>query len=177
VSRKEQRKRWRKTEAGRAARRRQRARQRAKRTPFKLVDGKKQCRQCKRLDGEVSFHPSRWTCLGCLAPIRKAEKAAYKSTPAAKIQRRLAKRLRRAESVSVGMAVARHCEGLLGLQKWRCAVCRADLKLGKHLDHVIPLAAGGRHEVGNFQWLCPDCNLAKSAKHPVEFMQSRGFLL
>jgi 5-methylcytosine-specific restriction endonuclease McrA len=103
----------------------------------------------------------------------RAWKGAWKKTPVG----RISKALRRRQEKPVGRGVAKHCQGLLMLQRWRCAVCRADLKQGKHLDHVIPLAAGGRHEVGNFQWLCPSCNLAKSAKHPVEFMQSRGFLL
>lgn len=116
-----------------------------------------------------------------VAEKRRADKKAWLASEEGRIWRRLTERARRkkarAGSNKATRAVTRHCQGLLGLQKWRCAVCRTDLKLGKHLDHVIPLAAGGRHEVGNFQWLCPDCNLAKSAKHPVEFMQSRGFLL
>ena len=46
-----------------------------------------------------------------------------------------------------------------------------------HLDHKVPLAAGGANEFGNLQLLCPRCNLAKSARDPLDFMQSRGFLL
>lgn len=29
----------------------------------------------------------------------------------------------------------------------------------------------------NVQLLCSRCNLSKGAKHPVEFMQSQGYLL
>ena len=65
---------------------------------------------------------------------------------------------------------------LLELQRGLCVVCR--IRLDKyHLDHIIPLAAGGEHSDKNVQLLCPLCNLSKSAKHPVDFMQSRGFLL
>ena len=69
-------------------------------------------------------------------------------------------------------------EKLLRLQRGRCAACRGDLKSsGHHLDHVMPLALGGEHADTNIQLLCPPCNMRKQARHPVEFMQSRGFLL
>lgn len=67
---------------------------------------------------------------------------------------------------------------LMSLQRGLCAVCRADLKqTGKHLDHIMPLALGGTNTDDNAQLLCPTCNLTKSAKHPVDFMQQRGYLL
>lgn len=67
---------------------------------------------------------------------------------------------------------------LMKLQKGKCAVCCCNLiETGKHIDHIMPLALGGSHDDQNIQLLCPTCNLTKSAKHPVDFMQSRGFLL
>jgi 5-methylcytosine-specific restriction endonuclease McrA len=111
------------------------------------------------------------------AKNRHKVRAWKKASASERIAKKLRKRKGRTSSNALGRGVTRHCLSLLVLQRGRCAVCRVDLGRGKHLDHVIPLAAGGRHEVGNFQWLCPSCNLAKSAKHPVEFMQSRGFLL
>lgn len=63
------------------------------------------------------------------------------------------------------------------LQRWRCAACRASIKGRYHADHIVPLAGGGHHEPNNIQLLCPKCNLHKSAKHPVDFMQSQGYLL
>ena len=41
----------------------------------------------------------------------------------------------------------------------------------------MPLARGGKHEASNLQLLCPPCNMSKNAKHPIDFMQQRGFLL
>ena len=66
---------------------------------------------------------------------------------------------------------------LMALQNGRCAVCRTKIKDKSHLDHVIPIAKGGRNDDENVQLLCPPCNLQKHIKDPIEFMQSRGFLL
>lgn len=63
------------------------------------------------------------------------------------------------------------------LQKNRCAICRASLRKGDHLDHIVPLARGGTHSPGNLQLLCPPCNLAKSNRDPIVHMQSLGRLL
>lgn len=63
------------------------------------------------------------------------------------------------------------------LQKNKCPICHISLTDGFHVDHIIPLKKGGLHEKRNIQILCPSCNVRKSAKDPIEFMQSRGFLL
>lgn len=68
-------------------------------------------------------------------------------------------------------------KSLLAQQKNRCAICRIVLRKGFHLDHVMPIALGGTNEKTNFQCLCRACNLSKSKKHPIDFMQERGFLL
>jgi 5-methylcytosine-specific restriction endonuclease McrA len=69
-------------------------------------------------------------------------------------------------------------ERLLKLQRGKCA-CGCGQTLGDdyHLDHRMPLALGGANEDLNMQLLTSTCNQQKHAKHPVDFMQSRGFLL
>lgn len=62
-------------------------------------------------------------------------------------------------------------------QRWKCVVCKVGIKGNYHVDHIVPLAKGGTHTPENIQLLCPSCNVRKSAKDPIEFMQSRGFLL
>jgi len=66
---------------------------------------------------------------------------------------------------------------LLKLQRGKCACCNKSLGGIFHLDHIMPLALGGSNEDANMQLLSPRCNLQKHKKHPIDFMQSRGFLL
>lgn len=66
---------------------------------------------------------------------------------------------------------------LFDLQRGMCAVCRYALPKSYHVDHVIALANGGANDKSNLQLLCKPCNTSKSAKDPIAFMQSRGFLL
>ncbi|UIF90885.1 HNH endonuclease [Cupriavidus sp. UYPR2.512] len=67
---------------------------------------------------------------------------------------------------------------LFDLQGGHCACCREKFKISDmHLDHIIPLALGGENSDDNAQLLCKPCNQSKYAKHPIDFMQERGFLL
>lgn len=44
----------------------------------------------------------------------------------------------------------------------KCSICgrRFDKKY-LHIDHIVPLAKGGRNEISNLQILCVECNLKK----------------
>lgn len=66
---------------------------------------------------------------------------------------------------------------LIKLQRGKCVCCGLLLGDDYHLDHIMPLALGGKNEDWNIQLLRGGCNLLKSVKHPIDFMQSRGFLL
>jgi len=66
---------------------------------------------------------------------------------------------------------------LYSLQKEKCAICKTQLLGNYHRDHVTPLSAGGSSDISNIQLLCPYCNMHKSNKLPIHFMQSIGFLL
>ena len=74
-------------------------------------------------------------------------------------------------------AIVEHVQKLLEKQKGKCVVCLVDIVGAYHIDHIVPLKTGGRSEIGNLQLLCQSCNCSKGAKHPIDFMQSRGFLL
>lgn len=89
--------------------------------------------------------------------------------------RKAAKARRRA----AGRVDRRTVDALILAQRGKCACCKKPAGHGHpyHLDHIVPVARGGTNERGNLQILCPSCNLSKNAKDPIDFMQSRGFLL
>jgi 5-methylcytosine-specific restriction endonuclease McrA len=62
-------------------------------------------------------------------------------------------------------------------QKGMCACCSLPLGDDYHLDHIVPLFLGGEHSDSNIQLLRPVCNSRKGSKHPVQYMQDRGFLI
>lgn len=66
---------------------------------------------------------------------------------------------------------------LFEMQGGKCACCRESIIRKYHVDHIFPLSCGGTNDRGNLQLLCPSCNLQKSNKHPITFMQQKGFLL
>jgi 5-methylcytosine-specific restriction endonuclease McrA len=68
-------------------------------------------------------------------------------------------------------------EKLFNLQRGKCACCGDGLGENFHLDHIMPLALGGSNTDGNMQLLKQRCNNQKHSKHPIDYMQSKGFLI
>jgi|JFJP01.1.fsa_nt_gi 5-methylcytosine-specific restriction endonuclease McrA len=54
---------------------------------------------------------------------------------------------------------------------YQCQSCYKIDLTAKNLqvDHIIPLAQGGSHDVSNLQTLCAKCNRAKSSKIDLRF--------
>lgn len=86
--------------------------------------------------------------------------------------KRRARKMQSGGNLSVGLA-----KKLFEYQKGLCPCCGLPLGDDYHMDHIVPLALGGTNTDDNIQLLRAKCNLQKNAKHPVDFMQSRGFLL
>lgn len=84
---------------------------------------------------------------------------------------------RAAELNAPGSHTAEDIKALYVRQRGKCTACCAALLKRYHLDHIIPLSSGGSNYPDNLQLLCPPCNLSKGTKHPIEFMQRRGYLL
>lgn len=55
----------------------------------------------------------------------------------------------------------------------RCSYCDSPLNGGGHLDHMTPVAKGGRNDLENVTYCCKNCNLAKHAKTADEFITWR----
>ena len=83
----------------------------------------------------------------------------------------------RREKVATGKLSKGLVEKLFKLQKGKCVCCLLPLGDDYHLDHIHPLHLGGLNVDSNMQLLRASCNMKKSYKHPVEYMQSKGFLL
>lgn len=85
---------------------------------------------------------------------------------------------RRAKKSNANGKLSSELKGrLFKLQRGKCACCGLPLGDNYHLDHIMPLALGGSNTDDNIQLLRQRCNNQKHAKHPVDFMQERGFLL
>lgn len=107
---------------------------------------------------------------------RKAYAAAYlAANPEAFRAQSHARRARKREAI--GTLSKNLTKKLFNLQRGKCACCGLPLGDDYHLDHIMPLVLGGTNTDDNIQLLRARCNLQKRAKHPVEFMQQRGFLL
>lgn len=107
---------------------------------------------------------------------RKASCAAYYAANPETF--RALKHNRRARKLAVGGKLSKDIEiKLFALQRGKCACCKRPLGDDYHLDHIMPLALGGTNTDDNIQLLRQRCNNQKHAKHPIDFMQQRGFLL
>lgn len=57
---------------------------------------------------------------------------------------------------------------VLARDRFRCAICgrspATDLDVTLHVDHIEPVAAGGKTTEENLRALCVDCNLGKGTK-------------
>jgi 5-methylcytosine-specific restriction endonuclease McrA len=54
---------------------------------------------------------------------------------------------------------------LLARQDHRCAICGGPLSLlDAHVDHIVPISAGGDDAMGNLQLVHPNCNLRKGKR-------------
>lgn len=91
-------------------------------------------------------------------------------------QARLSASVRRARMRKNGafLVTARDLTRLLNRFNHRCAYC-SSLLVAIHWDHILPLARGGSHSVGNLAPACPSCNQAKSAMLLVEWRKREAY--
>lgn len=56
----------------------------------------------------------------------------------------------------------RDIKRMLARHDFCCAYCREPLAQGYHIDHVMPVSAGGSNSVGNLAPACATCNVSKN---------------
>jgi len=83
---------------------------------------------------------------------------------------------RRYRKIRDGVAAAEQANWAMA-QKKVCHWCGKRCARSYHIDHIVPLARGGRHELNNLAIACPTCNLRKNARDPIEWAQMIGKLL
>lgn len=66
---------------------------------------------------------------------------------------------------------------LMEKQKGLCACCGEPLGNLYEIDHIMPLALGGKNVDENVQLLKRFCNRSKGAMHPIDYMRRKGRLL
>lgn len=122
----------------------------------------------------ISQNSAAWRSAN-IERVRLNRAAWFKKNPEAKILYQAARRaLKRSSGGRLSPGLPKQ---LFRLQRGRCACCRKPLGNDYHLDHVMPLALGGANVDANMQLLRSLCNIKKNAKHPVDFMRERGYLL
>jgi 5-methylcytosine-specific restriction endonuclease McrA len=68
-------------------------------------------------------------------------------------------------------------QALYSMQEGYCAYCDSDLRTVEyHVDHVLPLAAGGTNDVRNLVLACPCCNLRASSFIFRDYLAKRAYL-
>lgn len=60
-------------------------------------------------------------------------------------------------------------KNMFNIQKGLCFYCNEPLK-EYHIDHIVPLCKGGKHEFSNLVLSCPKCNLSKNSQDPEIFV-------
>jgi 5-methylcytosine-specific restriction endonuclease McrA len=94
---------------------------------------------------------------------------AYHKTPRGKAGQKAAHHNRRLVKQS-GSVTANDIELQFKSQNGRCWHCGKKISSDNyHLDHLVPLARGGKHDPRNIVISCPHCNLSKGAKLPQEW--------
>jgi hypothetical protein len=138
----------------------------------KIRDAEK--KWCSENKDKVRAQNAKWYATNSDA-AKARTKAWRKQHPESK---KLSEHKRRARIANSGGKLSKGLiEKLMKLQRGKCACCGFPLGDNYHIDHIMPLALGGSNTDDNIQLLRGSCNSSKRDKHPIDFMQQRGFLL
>jgi len=120
-----------------------------------------QCRSCKKVKMPSSFRKLR---NGSYSPNCKRCADKWRATDTGKLQAKLDAHCKRTNDAYIP---ANRYKATLEHFKHACAKCGSGANL--HIDHLQPVAKGGRTVIENLIPLCSACNLAKHDCEPVAF--------
>ncbi|MEV6737890.1 HNH endonuclease signature motif containing protein [Streptomyces sp. NPDC051104] len=114
----------------------------------------------------------RWPliCSDCGAPTRRGSTSAGRFCEACANERKRARNTRKNHRRRIPLAftdITAEYERSLRKRTGRCLLCSVvlsdeqGLPTSKHLDHIIPIAIGGTHTIGNVRIICRTCNLSR----------------
>ena len=97
------------------------------------------------------------------------------SDPTYRLKKTLSTHNSRSSTGRVSLQEAYH---LLCLQGFKCMYCRTTLSHKKFsVDHIIPVVAGGKHQVENIAIVCATCNSSKQHIDVRKWMARKGYEL
>ena len=95
-------------------------------------------------------------------PDRRVKIRAWRERNPDQFKIHLLKREASKRGNQTALITARDLRRLVARFHGKCAYCQD--RDHEHFDHVIPLARGGRHAIGNLLPACSTCNLSKGAR-------------
>ena len=136
-------------------------------TKFDDTSTIKHCRACLLpiLRKEFGAHSSY--CRQCMADRSVTYRIENPEAVNATRTKAAALRLERLQSAGIFRVTRRDLNRQWERQRGECPMCQTSLKKSAHVDHIVPVAKGGRHSIGNLQWLCGPCNIKKSDRFYV----------
>lgn len=131
------------------------------------ADGTRRCRDCQDVKPVSMFPPNKRNstgiqayCYDCSKERTKIWKHAKPSAHRAQRERRYRRLIEQSDGTIKAASLRR-----LFLCSIFCPYCFKEM--GKHdktLDHIVPVARGGKHSLSNVTVCCKECNTKKSAK-------------
>lgn len=131
------------------------------------------CPACGLTEAMSPFGPGRDpNCRACRSRLQKER---YHRDPKARtlqIARSMNERMKR--HAAVAAFIDPHLIADLIMQSSSCHYCQlpsTEMGRGFHVDHYIPLSAGGEHVLSNLVMCCEMCNRAKWNHSPAKYEQ------
>lgn len=110
--------------------------------------------------------------------LRRKKESARKdrSKPSVKAAHAAMMRARAAKLRGCSVLLSPKDAARIKLSATACYICDTTLtdQTGRHLEHIIPIVAGGAHSKENVAVSCAHCNLSKGAKPLDEFLARRA---